>query len=172
MDQVEANISKWTENFDTYMDIEVKCLTSITNISEIKTNLKKLIGNQKKDDIVFYKSLVENSFFYLTNSLKIRKIKFLKDINCVYELLDKKKSLDELNKSNFSAFLKDYRKIADDINQAKRNSTELTWVKDDTIANLSEVEKDMNHFMEYHLNLINFFYESVELEKKFYCGSK
>lgn len=172
MDQVEDNISRWTQNFDTYMETEIKCLTSITSISEIKTNLKKLIGNQKKDDIVFYKSLVENSHFYLSNSLKIRKLKFLKDINYVYELLDKKKSLDELNKSNFSAFLKDYRKIADEINQAKKNSTELTWVKDDTIANLSEVEKDMNHFMEYHLNLINFFYESVELEKKFYCGSK
>jgi hypothetical protein len=140
------------------------------SISEIKTNLKKLIGNQKKDDIIFYKSLVENSYFYLTNSLKIRKIKFLKDINYVYEMIDQKKSLDELNKSNFSAFLKDYRKIADDINQAKKNSTELTWVKDDKIANLSEIEKDMNEFMDYHLNLINFFHGSVELEKIFYCG--
>jgi hypothetical protein len=169
MEHVEENISKWTTDFDTYIDTETKCLKLMESIGEIKTNLKKLIGNQKKDDIIFYKSLVENSYFYLSNSLKIRKIKFLKDINYVYEKLNKK-SLDELNKSNFSAFLKDYRKIADDINQARKNSTELTWVKDDNIANLTEIEKDMKDFMEYHLNLIEFFHSSVELEKKFYCG--
>jgi len=169
MEHVEENISKWTTEFDTYIDTETKCLKLMESIGEIKTNLKKLIGNQKKDDIIFYKSLVENSYFYLSNSLKIRKIKFLKDINYVYEKLNKK-NLDELNKSNFSAFLKDYRKIADDINQAKKNSTELTWVKDDTIANLTEIEKDMKDFMAYHLNLIEFFHSSVELEKKFYCG--
>lgn len=170
MDQVEENIKKWTTIFDNYMETEKKSLISIESISEIKTNLKKLIGNQKKDDIIFYRSLVENSYFYLNNSLKIRKIKFLKDINYVYELLDKKKSLDELNKSNFASFLKDYRKIADDINQTRQNSTELTWVKDDRIADLNEIEKDTNEIMEYHLNLITFFFESVELEKKFYCG--
>jgi len=170
MDSVEENITKWDLTFNTYMDIESKCLVLIKNISEIKTNLKKLIGNQKKDDIIFYRSLVENSFFYLTNSLKIRKIKFLKDINYVYNHIDKSKNLEELNKSNFTSFLKDYRKLADDINQAKKNSTALTWVKDDQIESLHEIEKDMNEIMNYHLNLINFFFGSVELEKIFYCG--
>jgi hypothetical protein len=170
MDSVEENITKWDLTFNTYMNIESKCLILIKNISEIKTNLKKLIGNQKKDDIVFYRSLVENSFFYLTNSLKIRKIKFLKDINYVYNNIDKSKNLEELNKSNFASFLKDYRKLADDINQAKKNSTALTWVKDDQIESLHEIEKDMNEIMNYHLNLINFFFASVELEKIFYCG--
>jgi hypothetical protein len=118
-------------------------------------------------DCILWKSIAH---FYLTNSLKIRKIKFLKDINFVYEMLDKSKSIDELNKSNFSAFLKDYRKIADDINQAIKNSTELTWVKDDRIDNLSEIDKNMNEFMSYHLNIITFFHTSVELEKTFYCG--
>jgi hypothetical protein len=170
MDSVEENITKWDLTFNTYMDIESKCLVLIKNISEIKTNLKKLIGNQKKDDIIFYRSLVENSFFYLTNSLKIRKIKFLKDINYVYNHIDKSKNLEELNKSNFTSFLKDYRKLADDINQARKNSTALTWVKDDQIESLHEIEKDMNEIMSYHLNLINFFFGSVELEKIFYCG--
>jgi len=170
MEQVEENIQNWTNIFDNYIEIEKKSLILLQSINEIKTNLKKLIGNQKKDDIIFYRSLVENSYFYLTNSLKIRKIKFLKDINHIYELLDKKKSLDELNKSNFTAFLKDYRKIADDINQTRKNSTELTWVKDDRIADLKEIEKDTNEIMNYHLNIITFFHDATELEKNFYCG--
>ena len=147
MDTVEENIHNWETKFNRYIDMEIKCNILIKQIGEIKTNLKKLIGNQKTDDIVFYKSLVENSFFYLTNSLKIRKIKLLKDINHIYNQLDKKKIMEELNKSNFSSFLKEYRKVADEINQAKKNSTALTWVKDDRIADLNEIEKDTNEIM-------------------------
>ena len=40
----------------------------------------KLLGNQNEDDIIFYKSIIDNSYFYLTNSLKIRKFKIMKDI--------------------------------------------------------------------------------------------
>jgi hypothetical protein len=170
MDTVEENIHNWETKFNRYIDMEIKCNILIKQIGEIKTNLKKLIGNQKTDDIVFYKSLVENSFFYLTNSLKIRKIKLLKDINHIYNQLDKKKIMEELNKSNFSSFLKEYRKVADEINQAKKNSTALTWVKDDRIESLQETEKEMNEIMDYHLNIIEFFHSSVELEKIFYCG--
>jgi hypothetical protein len=170
MDTVEENIHNWETKFNRYIDMEIKCNILIKQIGEIKTNLKKLIGNQKTDDIVFYKSLVENSFFYLTNSLKIRKIKLLKDINYIYNQLDEKKIMEELNKSNFSSFLKEYRKVADEINQAKKNSTALTWVKDDRIESLQETEKEMNEIMDYHLNIIEFFHSSVELEKIFYCG--
>ena len=59
--------------------------------------MKKLIGNQKKEDIVFYKSLVDNSHFYLLNSLKIRKLKFQKDLNQIMIALDSSKKLDDLS---------------------------------------------------------------------------
>ena len=81
MDNTDKNIINWEEKFNRYCDLETKCIANIAAISEIKNNLKKLLGNQKKDDIVFYKSLIDNSHFYLLSSLKIRKIKFLKDLN-------------------------------------------------------------------------------------------
>jgi hypothetical protein len=170
MNNVEENISKWDTIFTVYLETESQCIILINEISEIKNNLKKLLGLQKPDDIVFYKSLIDNSFFYLTNSLKIRKLKMTKDLNYIWNQLDNKKIIEELNKSNFQALLKDYRKMADDINQAKKNNTMLTWVKDDRVESLHEIEKEMEEIMDYHSKLIQFFHSSVELEKIFYCG--
>lgn len=170
MENTDKNILEWEEKFNKYCEIEAKCITNISSISEIKNNLKKLLGNQKKDDIVFYKAIIDNTHFYLSSSLKIRKIKFLKDLNYLWGQIDERKQMDEVNKSNFTALLKDYRKMAEDISQAKKNNTILTWVKDDKVENLQDLENDFNEVMEYHIKLIDFFSSSIELEKAFYCG--
>jgi hypothetical protein len=170
MENTDNNILQWDEFFTQYCNYERKCIENISAIGEIKNNLKKLLGNQKKDDILFYKSLIESSHFYLTNSLKVRKIKFLKDLNHLWSRIDERKQMDEVNKSNFMALIKDYDKMADDINAAKKNNTVLTWVKDDKIESLQDLEKDFHEIMEYHVKLIEFFSSSVELEKAFYCG--
>lgn len=170
MENTDKNILEWEEKFNKYTELEIKCITNISSISEIKNNLKKLLGNQKKDDIVFYKAIIDNTHFYLHSSLKIRKIKFLKDLNYLLSQIDERKQIDEVNKSNFAALLKDYRKMAEDIAQAKKNNTILTWVKDDKVENLQDLENDFNEVMEYHIKLIEFFSSSVELEKAFYCG--
>lgn len=170
MENTDTNMLKWDEYFTQYCNYEKKCIENINAIGEIKNNLKKLLGNQKKDDILFYKSLIESSYFYLTNSLKVRKIKFLKDLNYIWSRIDERKQMDEVNKSNFMALLKDYDKMADDINSAKKNNTVLTWVKDDKVESLQDLEKDFTEIMEYHVKLIEFFSSSVELEKAFYCG--
>jgi hypothetical protein len=170
MENTDKNILEWEEKFTKYTDYENKCILNINGIAEIKNNLTKLLGNQKKDDILFYKSLIDNSHFYLTNSLKIRKMKFLKDLNYIWGQIDARKTMDEVNKSNFVALLKDYRKMADDILQAKKNNTILTWVKDDKVENLQDLENEFKEIMDYHMKLIEFFSSSVELEKAFYCG--
>lgn len=170
MENTDTNMLKWDDYFTQYCNYEKKCIENINAIGEIKNNLKKLLGNQKKDDILFYKSLIESSYFYLTNSLKVRKIKFLKDLNFIWSRIDERKQMDEVNKSNFMALLKDYDKMADDINSAKKNNTILTWVKDDKVESLQDLEKDFDEILEYHVKLIEFFSSSVELEKAFYCG--
>jgi DNA-binding transcriptional regulator GbsR (MarR family) len=78
--------------------------------------------------------------------------------------------MDEINKSNFNSLLKDYKKMSDEVVQAKHNNTILTWVKDDKIENLQDLENTFNEIMDYHTKLIEFFSSSVELEKVFYCG--
>ena len=170
MEKTDANISEWEEKFNKYTEFENKINLNINNMNEIKNNLKKLLGNQKKDDIVFYKSIIDNSYFYLVNSLKIRKMKFLKDLNYILSQIDERKNMDEVNKSNFMALLKDYRKMSEDISQAKKNNTILTWVKDDKIENLQNFENEFKEIIDYHVNLIEFFNSIVELEKAFYCG--
>lgn len=174
MDTADKNISEWDEKFSLYLEIEQKCISDIKAISEIKNNLKILLGHQEKDDLVFYKSLIDNSYFYLSKSLSVRKIKLLKDLNLIWtrigERLNENKQMEEVNKSNFIALLKDLRRLAEDVFQAKKNNTVLTWVKDDKIENLQDIENDIKEIIDYHLRLIRFFSSSVELEKAFFCG--
>jgi hypothetical protein len=170
MENIDKNILRWDDKFNKYNELELTCISNINSIFEIKNNLKKLLGNQEKDDILFYKSLIDNSHFYLTSSLKIRKIKFLKDLNYIWSKIDKRKNMDEVNKSNFTILLKDYNKMCEDIIQAKKNNTILIWVKDDKIESLHELEKEFEDIMDYHIKLIEFFSATVELEKAFYCG--
>jgi hypothetical protein len=170
MENTDKNILEWEEKFNKYIDFEDKCIEGINSVIEIKNNLKKLLGNQKKDDIQFYKSIIDNSHFYLNNSLKIRKIKFLKDLNYIWNQIDDRKQMDEINKLNFLALLKDYRKLSEDIISAKKNNTILTWVKDDRVENLANLEQEFNEIIDYHVKLIEFFASTVEIEKAFYCG--
>jgi hypothetical protein len=60
--------------------------------------------------------------------------------------------------------------MSEDISQAKKNNTILTWVKDDKIENLQNFENEFKEIIDYHLNLIEFFNSIVHLEKAFYCG--
>jgi hypothetical protein len=85
-------------------------------------------------------------------------------------MIDERKMMDEINKLNFIALLKDYRKLSEDIINAKKNNTILTWVKDDKVENLAEIEHEFHEIMEYHIKLIEFFSSSVMIEKAFYCG--
>jgi len=169
-ENIKTNLANWEKSFNQYIECERLCLLDINSMGEIKNNLKKLLGNQKKDDIVFYRSIIDNSHFYLTSSIKIRKSKFLKDLNNIWLKIDECKQMDELSKSTFMAMLKDYEKMADDINYARKNNTILRWVKDDNVESLQDVENEMTELMIYHLNLLSYFRKFVELEKNFYCG--
>ena len=174
METTDKNILQWEEKFNKYCEFELKCQENIKLITEVKNNLKNLVGHQEEDDLLFYKSLIDNSHFYITKSLRIRKIKFLKDLNFIWsricERIGENKQMDEISKNNFMALLKDHRKMAEDIYKAKKNNTSLTWVKDDKVENLQDLENDFSELMDYHVKLIEFFSSNIELEKIFYYG--
>ena len=167
---IDDNILIWEDKFNKYNELEILCTTNINNILEIKNNLKNLLGHQDKDDMIFYKSIIDNSIFYLSNSLKIRKIKFLKDLNNIWQKINENKHMNELNKIYFQSLLKDYRKLAEEIMITKKNNIILNWVKDDKIENLQDFENYFTDIMKYHLKLIESLSACVELEKNFYCG--
>ena len=170
MESTDYKLLIWEEQFTKYCDYESKCINNINQINDIKNNLNKYLGKQKKDDILFYKSLIDTSHYYLNNSLKIRKKKLLIDMNYLWSKLDERKTMDEVNKSNFMAMIKDYRKISEDIISSKNNNTVLTWVKDDKVESLQELEDEFSEIMNYHIKLIEFFSANVDLERAFYCG--
>jgi aspartate/tyrosine/aromatic aminotransferase len=115
MTEFKMKMSTWEESFNSYLENELKCTNKINLILEIKNNLTKLIGNQRKDDILFYKSIIDNSYYYYTKSLNVRKIKFIKDLSFIYTKLDDRKAFIELNKVNFSTLLKDFANSVDSI---------------------------------------------------------
>lgn len=170
MEYADKNISEWEGKFNNYLETEAKCITNIEHITEIKINFSKLLGNQRKDDISFYKSIIDNSLFYLNSSLKIKKIKLLKDLNYLWDKMDERKKMDEVTKTNFDFLLKDYRKISEDILLLKKSNNRLGWVKDERIQDLQELELEFTEILSYHIKLIEFFYSSTEIEKAFYCG--
>jgi hypothetical protein len=172
MDDIENIIKKWDKIFKDYQDADAQCTSQIHSIMEIKNNLSKLIGNQRKDDIMFYKSIIDNSYYYLEKSLEIRKLKFIKDLNYIWHKIDDRKTLSELNTSNFSTLLKDFKKVVDDMYIAKLNNTSLSWVKDDTIISLEETHKEIDDILNYHLRLIKSFLNSVSNEHNFFCVQK
>ena len=165
-------IQYWENLFNKYCELEKNCLNYITSINDIKQNLIRLLGEQKKDDVVFYKSIIDNSFFYLNSSMKIRKTKFLNDLTSVWTQIDSYKEMNELNVSNFQTLLKDYTRMADNINYMKQNNTALLWVKNDKIESLTNIEKDMNDIMKYHTDTLEYFLKFIKLEKEFYCGNE
>jgi hypothetical protein len=164
------NITHWTKLFADYGVYETLCIDHLNIICEIKNNLKKLLGNQKKDDLIFYKAIIENSYYYLSNCLKIRKLKFLKDINLIWSCIDSHKQIDNINKYNFTTLMQEYNKIVDDINFTKKNNTILTWVKNDTVESIHELERDISEILEYHVKLIKSLSKIIEYEKLFYHG--
>ena len=172
MEKTTKNIMDWDKKINVYCEVEKKCLEYISSISEIKNNLNKLLGNQKKDDIAFYKSMIDNSHFYLTSSLKIRKVKLIKDLNVIWKMINEFRDMEELSKSNFNALLKDYEKMSKDIFYARENNTALGWVKNDMIESLEIIENDMTEVINYHTNIIEYLFKMIELEKNFYCGVK
>ena len=168
----QINITNWLEQFDLYIECEQKCDELIGKITEIKNNFHKYLGQQKEDDIYFYKSLIENSHHYVTSCIKVRKLKFIKDLNIIWQQLDNTKKIETLTKPNYQAILNDYKKITDDIIETKRKNTSLLWVKNDKIKSINELENDINEIMEYHVKLIKFTYECIKLKKEFYCGKE
>lgn len=166
---IEENINEWIEMFNNYSNYELNCSNKLINLLEIKNNFKILLGNQDKDDILFYKSLIDNSYYYFTNSLKIRQLKFLKDINTIYSIISNKK-FEEINKNNFLIIIKDYKNISETINNAKKKPILLNWIKDDKVDSIIDFETNMHEVLNYHLKIICYLSICIDLEKEFFCN--
>jgi hypothetical protein len=169
MEKLDENIKKWSEMFDIYIEIEANYTMLLTKINELKNNINKIIGKQNVDDVIFYKSMLENSYFYLSNSLKIRKIKFQKDITNIFNKIDTSNKFEDINKPNFVLLMKDYKKVVDN-ESSKKQSSSLAWIKDEKLNNFNDIEKDMLETMNYHITLMTVMNCVIKVEQQYYCG--
>jgi hypothetical protein len=163
-------VTEWSRQFDMYKQTEQACLADIAAIGEIKHNLKRLIGTQEEDDFMFYKVIIDNSQYYLKNSLKIRITKFIKDLNHIHHKINGIESMEVLDKPSFTAVLKDYETIYREVCDSRTAATSLTWVKSNDIKTLDGINATIDKTMRYHLSLIQQLACLTKQEKQFYCG--
>lgn len=161
------NILIWEDLYNNYNEYENICRQNIAAISSIKNDLESVLEYENKDDIIFYKSLVNNSLFYLSKSLNIRKMKFLNDLNMIWIMIDEKKQYYEITKNNFMDLLKEYKKIADDV-ILMHDNIKINWIKSDKLEHLKNIENYLYKILNFHLKLIKYLCLYSELEKNFY----
>jgi hypothetical protein len=168
---MENKITEWNEILDKYFLSNIECINNINLINNMRNDLLKLLSHQDKDNIIFYKCIINNSYFYLSNSLKIREIKFLKDLNKINCKINENKKIINLNKYEIDLIIMDFKKLNDEILEAKKNNTIFKWVKDDITENLQDIENNITDTLNYHLKLINILLTFIKLETNFYCNS-
>lgn len=168
-DELNLKKQKWEVMINFYFEKLDNCIVALTSIDEIKNKLTTLIGKQRNDDIIFYKSIINSSYYYYSESLKVRKLKFIKDLSYIWNKLDEKKELDELTKYNVNLILKDFCELYEEIIITKQYNTSLLWVKNEKVITLQEFEDELSTILKYHVNIISSFETSIINEAKFFC---
>jgi len=161
---------EWTKQFDLYKQLEQSCITDIAAIGDIKHNLKRLIGTQEEDDFLFYKVIIDNSQYYLKNSLKIRTAKFIRDLNIIHHKINGIESMEILERPSFAAILKDYQILSREVCDSRAGVTTLNWVKSNDIKSLDAINTTIDKTLRYHISLIQQLSLLCKQEKMFYCG--
>lgn len=169
---MDEKIREWNNLLDKYFLLEGECIKNLNIINSVRTNLKIKITHQNKDNIIFYNSIIDNSYSYLSMSLKIRQIKFIKDLNKIYTKIYENKEIIpkivSLHKQDIENLINDFNKLNDEIIEVRKNNTAFKWVKDEITENLQEIEKTIDDTINYHIKLIDFLSTSIRLETDFY----
>ena len=105
-----------------------------------KNKLNDSGERQKKDDMLFYNSILKDSIYFYKKSLEIKRYKFIKDISEMNQFFNKDRfPLEDVNTTIFIEILQDYYKEL-----LMENGQDLQWIKDDNLVSLIEWKKDMS----------------------------
>ena len=167
---IADKIERWVALFDKYVEVDHDSHNCITQLNALKVNLNQLSGSQKKDDVQFYRSIIENSHFYLVSSLRVRRAKFLCDVSAIWNALRPGSSLVSADRNIFLALTRDIARGHEEIARAHRNCTTLSWVKKDQIDTLHDLEDDLEATLLYHNGLLAYFNTLAKLEFAYYSS--
>jgi len=168
MKDYEAKKLMWVESFQTYTHYFNKCKELIDKLKIQKENLNEYIKNQDKDDLLFYKSMIDGVVHYYNSKLFIYKKKLFHDLTFIYKKLN-----DEVYKINcfedFKKLMTKYIKISQILENNKKNiSQTINWVKDDKLNCIKSIEEYIFKSLEYHNKLIKHLHDILQLESNFH----
>ncbi len=128
---------------------------------------------QEKDDIYFYKGMIEDSYRYHIKSFDIKKKKAIFDLNEILEnSIFKKKGTPlkvvTIDKKTIVLFEESFNKIRKHITDESKNKSKPVWIKDNHLERLENLTNEMIRIFKYHYEISLFFLESVLREIQFY----
>ena len=140
------DIQKWMKWLKIILKTYDKCRNILGKMIRQKNKLNESGDRQKKDDMLFYNSILKDSIYFYKKSLEIRRYKFIKDISEMNQFFNKDRfPLEDVNTTIFIEILQDYYKEL-----LMENGQDLQWIKDDNLVSLIEWKKDMSFTLNYH----------------------
>ena len=95
----DKDIQKWMKWLRIILNTYDKCRNILGKMIRQKNKLNESRERQKKDDMLFYNSILKDSIYFYKKSLEIRRYKFIKDISEMNQFFNKDRfPLEELYK--------------------------------------------------------------------------
>jgi len=150
-------------------DLSLSIMREYADVFENKLNL----DCQDKDDIYFYKGMIEDSYKYHFKSYSIKKKKAIFDLNEILKnsiFIKKGTPLKVINidKKTINLFEESFNKIRDLIKEESNKKTKPIWIKDNHLERLENLTNEMIRIFKYHYEISLFFFESILREIQFY----
>ena len=168
-DQNPFNILYKVSDINNNIEVGLSLMRNYADVFETELDL----NCQDKDDIYFYKGMIENSYDYHNKSFDVKKKKLIFDLN---EILNNKifktkgnriskiESIDNKSILSLEEIYKDY----EEINRESEKKIKPIWIKDNHFEKLDNLYLEMNRVFRYHYEIYLFFLESILREIQFY----
>ena len=126
----------------------------------------------EKDDIYFYKGMIEDSYNYHIKSYDIKKKKAIFDLNDILEnSIFKQKGTPlkvvNIDRKTILLFEESFNKIRKQIQDESKNKSKPIWIKDNHLERLENLTNELIRIFKYHYEVSLFFLESVHQKKDF-----
>ena len=127
----------------------------------------------EKDDIYFYKGMIEDSYNYHIKSYDIKNKKAIFDLNDILEnSIFKQKGTPlkvvNIDRKTILLFEESFNKIIKQIQDESKNKSKPIWIKDNHLERLENLTNELIRIFKYHYEVSLFFLESVLREIQFY----
>lgn len=150
-------------------EIGISILREYADVFEKKLDL----DCQDKDDIYFYRGMIEDSYKYHSKSYEIKKKKSIFDLNellknSVFKNKGTPLKVINIDRKTIILFEESFNKIRSSISEESSKKNKPIWIKDNHLERLENLTNEMIRIFKYHYEISLFFLESILREIQFY----